>query len=406
MAGIGIRYLELARRLPPHGVEVVLLSPGPLRAASELGLDAVEVRPFEPGRIARTVEDCDGVVAQGHLANHLLLEAPEIPTAIDLYDPWLVENLHYHEALGLDPYRSDHATWVLQMSRGDFFLCSSREQRLFYLGFLAAVGRLNPERLDVDPELRELIAAVPFGVPDEPPPHRPLLGERVAGERRLLFGGLYDWYDPWPVLEALASMRDEPWKLYVIRNPNPDSTPQRLFREVEEWCRSRELWGRRVEALDWIPFERRYDLLRDVDALVATHRPGLETELSFRTRFLDALVAGCPVLTTDGGTLSRLLREWDAGWLVGPGDAQAVREALGELLAGGERVRARVARGLEGVRRFRWDEVLAPLVAFCRSPRIDPTKERFAHPLPTTAPPDAMGFRLRRRLRLLLRGAG
>ena len=58
------------------------------------------------------------VVAQGQLANDVVLECTELPTVVDLYDPWLVENLHYFETLGLDPYRNDHATWMLQMSRG------------------------------------------------------------------------------------------------------------------------------------------------------------------------------------------------------------------------------------------------------------------------------------------------
>ena len=81
-------------------------------------------------------------MAQGQLANDLVLEMPGLPVAIDLYDPWLIENFAYFETLGLDPYRNDHATWALQMSRGDFFLCSSEEQRTFYLGFLAALGRV------------------------------------------------------------------------------------------------------------------------------------------------------------------------------------------------------------------------------------------------------------------------
>ncbi len=307
MAGIGIRYLEFARRLPAAGVDVVLVSPAAPEETAEVGgLGGVEVRRFERGRLAAILGDCDAAVAQGQLANDLVLEMPGLPVAIDLYDPWLIENFAYHQTLGLDPYRNDHATWVLQMSRGDFFLCSSEEQRTFYLGFLAALGRVNPERMAGDPDLATLIAPVPFGVPDALPPHRPVLPPRAAGERRLLFGGLYDWYDPWTLLDALAAL-DRPWTLLLIRNPNPESTPQRLFAAVEARCRSLGWWGSRVQVHDWVPAERRYDLLRDVDLLVAPHRPSLETRLSLRTRFLDALAAGCPVVTSEGGAMSRLL---------------------------------------------------------------------------------------------------
>ncbi|HYN21010.1 MAG TPA: hypothetical protein VE078_08625, partial [Thermoanaerobaculia bacterium] len=134
MAGIGIRYFELARRLPEYGFEVLLVSPADPKETAELDLPNVEICRFERGRLAELLRGCDCAVAQGQLANDLLLEMPELPVAVDLYDPWLVENLSYAATLGLDPYRNDHATWVLQMSRGDFFLCSSEEQRGFYLG--------------------------------------------------------------------------------------------------------------------------------------------------------------------------------------------------------------------------------------------------------------------------------
>src|SRR3954468_13963628 len=267
MGGIGIRYLEFARRLPAQGIEVVLVSPAAPEETAGLGLGG-EARRFERGRLAEILKGCDAAVAQGQLANDLVLEMPGLPVAIDLYDPWLIENFAYFETLGLDPYRNDHATWGLQMARGDFFLCSSEEQRTFYLGFLAAVGRVNPERMAGDPDLATLIAPVPFGVPDELPPHHPVLPPRAPGERRLLFGGLYDWYDPWTLLDALQQLDRPGWTLLLIRNPNPESTPQRLFARVEARCRKLGWWGTRVQALDWVPAERRYDLLRDVDLLV------------------------------------------------------------------------------------------------------------------------------------------
>jgi hypothetical protein len=408
MAGIGIRYVELARRLPQAGIETVLVSPAGVEEMAAVA-GGVPVRRFERGRLAELLADCGAAVAQGQLGNDLLVELPRLPAAIDLYDPWLVENLAYAGTLGLDPYRNDHATWVLQLSRGDFFLCSSEEQRTFYLGFLAALGRVNPERVAGDPDLAGLIASVPFGVPEELPPYRPLLPPRRAGERRLLFGGLYDWYDPWTLLDALeapGSPAGAAWTLLFIRNPNPESTPQRLLAEVEARCRRRGWWGERVRALDWVPAERRYDLLREVDLLVAPHRPSLETRLSLRTRFLDALAAGCPVVTSEGGTMARLLAAHGAGWVVPPGYAAALARALAAALDGETAAAARREGARALLAEFRWERVLAPLVAFCRLPAADPTKERFAFRPPTVAPSDRLAGRLRRRLARGLRRAG
>jgi len=409
MAGIGIRYAELARRLPGFGIEVRLISPAmPEEMLAATALAPSQVARFERGRLKALCAGCTSVVAQGQLGNDALVELGSasglpgaLPVAIDLYDPWLIENFAYAESLGLDPYRNDHATWVLQMSRGDFFLCSSDEQRTFYLGFLAALGRVNPERLAGDPDLAGLIAPVPFGVPEELPPHAAYLPPRRPGEKRLLFGGLYDWYDPWTLLDALDALDRPDWTLLLIANPNLESTPQRLLGEVEARCRRRGTWGTRVQLLDWVPSERRYDLLRDVDVLVAPHRPTLETRLSLRTRFLDALAAGCAVITSEGGAMSRMLIEHHAGRVVPPGDAGALGVALAAAIdrIDEEGFRTGAARLLDG---FRWERALAPLVAFCREPRIDPTKERFARALPTTAPADSLAFRARRRIRRML----
>lgn len=396
MGGIGVRYLELARRLPALGFDVVLVSPGSPEQAAACGLDPARVRRCAGAGWTALLEDREAAVAQGQLANDVALARPDLPLAIDLYDPWLIENLHYAGELGLDPWRNDHATWVLQLARGDFFLCSSAEQRLYYLGFLTALGRVNPERLAGDPELAGLVGIVPFGLDPELPPARPLLEPRRAGERRLLFGGLYDWYDPWTALAALERLADPAVTLWLVRNPNPDGTPQRRFAEVEEHCRRRGLWQTRVRALDWVPAERRFDLLREVDALVATHAPGLETDLAMRTRFLDALAAGCPAVSSAGGAIARLLAGRGAGWVVPAGDAGALAGALGEVLAGGAAIAERVARGRELAREFAWERVLAPLAAFLARPAVDPSKERFAFRPPTVAPPDRLALRARR----------
>jgi glycosyltransferase involved in cell wall biosynthesis len=399
VAGVGLRYLEIARRLPPLGFEVLLVAPGEPESLSEvqsrLG-DGVAVARFERGRLAELLADRTAALGQGQLVNDLLLECPQLPSAVDLYDPWLIENLHYLPDLGLDPWRNDHATWLLQMARGDFFVCSCEEQRHFYLGFLLALGRLNPHLHHRDPKLCSLVDVAPFGAPevDRLPPHRPWLEPKVAGERRLLFGGLYDWYDPWPVLEALAASREPSWRLFFIRNPFSD-TPQGLLEEVEAW-RRRSPAGDRVELRDWVPYERRLDLLRDVDVMVATHRTSLETELSLRTRFLDALAVGCPVITSEGGAISRLLREHDAGWVVPEDDAPAVLASLRQVLSGGELVRQRTRRGIEAVRGLGWSAALRPLVEFLRHPRRDETKHDFVFSLATAAPRDGLPFRVKR----------
>lgn len=376
MAGIGIRYLEFARHLSAAGIEIVLSSPAEPEAIRQMVPEAVEVRRFPARGLRRRFADCRAAVAQGPLADQVLRKLPRLPVAIDLYDPWLVENLHYGDTLGLEPYRRDLASWTLQLSQGDVFLCSSPEQRLFYLGFLTALGRVDPPRMARDRGFENLVTVIPFGVPADLPPHVPYLPPAEPGRKRLLFGSLYDWYDPLPVLEAMRRVDRVEWEIIFLGSANPETTPQARMRDVEQWCRAQGpgWWGGRVRRLDWAPVERRFDLLRDVDLLVSTSPPGLEADLSLRARFLDALAAGCPVVTSDGGAVSRWIRRWGAGWVVPAGDAEALAGALVEALGNGEKRERRRQRGLEQIGAFHWQRVLEPLLTFCREPRRDDRK--------------------------------
>ena len=56
-----------------------------------------------------------------------------------------------------------------QVRAGDFFLCASERQRDYWLGYLNALGQVNPATHAADPTLRDLIDVVPFGIPARPP---------------------------------------------------------------------------------------------------------------------------------------------------------------------------------------------------------------------------------------------
>lgn len=397
MGGIGVRYLEMARHLSALGLDVRLVSPTEPEAAAEAGFPAERLRRYRPERRSEWLADRDVVVAQGQLGNDLVLDDPGLPLVFDLYDPWLVENLAYAGELGFEPYRNDHRSWVLQLGRGDLLLCASAEQRLFYLGFLAALGRLDPRRFEFDPTLSGLVAIVPFGcaVGDsvDPPSSPP------RAEQRLLFGGIYDWYDIETLVAALERVKAPRWRLTVVRTAHPASTPQRQFDRLEKASRQRGWWGDRVVAIDRVAAERRRELFAESDLLVAPHQASLESELSFRTRFLDALAADCPVVATRGGALSRMVESRAAGWVVPERDPAALAAAIDEALAGGPAVEARRRNGRALAAEFSWSRSLAPLVEFLQRPTLDPTRSELVALPETAAPLESGARRLWRRAR-------
>lgn len=376
MAGMGIRALELARSLRDGGFDVTLLVGNDAAEATSAAGD-VPVRRVPPGELGAAADKADAAVISGHAANWWFHQAPEVPVAVDLYDPFFIENLHYVPTLGEGTARHDFATFELAIARGDFFLCASHEQRLFYAGALYARGRIGAANFPSDPGLARLVGVVPFGVPAQPAAGDAAAGRRAAGLPPdgpvVFFGGIYDWYDPELLLEAWPGIarRHPKARLLFFENPNPESTPQRVYARTRERARSIDPDAHSIVFVPWQPYSSRADLYAAVDLVVSISSPGLETDLAFRTRLLDAAWGGAPSVTVGGGPIARALEAAGAAVRV-ERTASAVANAVDSLLGDAERrgIASRAARRFAS--EHSWSRVTAPLAAWCRDARVDP----------------------------------
>ncbi|MCJ7437557.1 MAG: glycosyltransferase family 2 protein, partial [Acidimicrobiia bacterium] len=171
MAGPAIRAWQLACALSrEHEVQLVTT----LDCA--LSHPDFSVRTVEDPELSAAVDWCDVVIFQGNLmAQHHALRTTNKIVVADIYDPFHLEVLEQARTLAPQERRfaSRSTKDVLneQLMRGDFFLCASDKQRDFWLGQLAAVGRVNPATYDENESLSSLITVVPFGVSDEAPRH-------------------------------------------------------------------------------------------------------------------------------------------------------------------------------------------------------------------------------------------
>ena len=372
-AGVGIRFLEIARVLREDGHAVTILAP-------DSGLS------FESIAAQSAVHDV--AVVQGHVANAFFQHASPIPTVVDLYDPFIIENLHYYAERGDEVFRHDHATLIDSLARGDYFLCASEAQRLFYLGLLLGVGRLNPMLFEEDPRLESLIGIAPFGVQ----PQRPEKPRDLAAPA-ILFGGIYDWYDPIAAIDAIAIVRQSfpDATLTFTTHPNPDITPQGKLAEAIAYVRAKNYDFVRFEP--WAPYEQRAEFFERFTLALLTFPRSIETDLSMRTRVYDYLWCGLPIVTSPAPGTDELLMRYDAGVVV---DDRRYADAIVSVLN-------KYASYPHGARQFvldhQGDRTLAPLRELVRNPRIEKTKDAFVS-RPALAPrPHSILDRLKRRLR-------
>lgn len=386
-AGIGVRFLEIARVLKADGHSITVLSPdGGAVPGAQSGT-------LEPESILRATESADAAIVQGHAANPLFAHGRTIPTVVDLYDPFIVENLHYYGERGSEVFTHDHATLIASLLRGDLFLCASEAQRMFYLGLLLAVGRVNPIAFEADPHLDRILRLAPFGV------QAPRARTAVPSSNAVLFGGIYDWYDPIVAIEAVALARQTvpDVTLTFTRHPNPDITPQGKAAEALDLVRRRG-YEEFVRFEPWVPYDRRGAFLDRFTLALLTFRQSIETDLSMRTRIYDYLWAGLPVVTSSAPGTDEILRRYDAGSVMAIDEPHAFANEIAAILRDSNR-RERMSRGTEQfVRDHQWPLVLAPLREFCLRPAFDPAKEPFAVRLQTPERPPSILDRLKRRI--------
>jgi GT2 family glycosyltransferase/glycosyltransferase involved in cell wall biosynthesis len=380
MAGPAIRAWEIASALAAeHDVRLASTR------GAEVSGDGFEVVHVPPRELRAATDWADVIVFQGFLldAAPWLRESSKILVA-DIYDPMHLEQLE--QARDLGPAGRDVAvretTRVLneQLRRADFLLCASDKQRDFWLGQLAGQGRINAAVYDEDASLDSLIAVVPFGIADEPPvQQRHGIKGTVPGigpdDKVLLWGGgIYNWFDPLTLIRAVDRLRatrpDVRLFFLGLRHPNPGVPDMRVAWETRQLADSLGLTGTHVFFNEgWVPYAERADYLLDADVGVSTHFQHVETAFSFRTRILDYLWAGLPVVATEGDTFGALVAEHGLGRAVPAEDVDALVDALDAMLyddAAAARAREAVAAFAPG---YVWSRVLAPLVEFCRMPR-------------------------------------
>ena len=380
MAGPAIRALEIAKVLSQQN-EVRLVS----TQQAELEHPDFEVSFADDDALREHANWSDAIVFQGHvLSSHSWLADERYVLVADIYDPMHLEVLEQSRYLSAEDreHVSLLTTEVLnaQIERADFLLCASEKQRDFWLGQMAALGRINPLSYDADNTLRSLLAVAPFGIGEEPPVqrHHGIKGtvDGIATTDKVIIwgGGIYNWFDPITLIEAvhrLAQRRPDLRLFFLgVSHPNPNVPEMEMSFRARELAIELDLLDRVVFFNEgWVPYEERADFLLDADLGVSTHFDHLETAFSFRTRMLDYLWAGLPIVSTDGDTFASIVRNEELGRVVPPEDTDALVIALEQCLYGdgeSDRLRANVHRYAE---RMRWSNVLQPLVAFCRAPK-------------------------------------
>lgn len=382
MAGPGIRYWEFARVLSRQFQVELIIPP-----FVQMDIHSSDLPPFlhvcsDEQDLRAHVQACDLWVTRGLvLTAYPSLAKLGKPLVLDMYSPFLLEGIQ--RSIGADElervsgFENDLAVLDKLLRSGDFFICADEKQRDYWLGMLSAAGRVNPYTCRQDPTLRQLIDLVPFGLPQTPPLHtRSVLKgvhPHISSDDKVILwgGGIWNWLDASTLIRAMPRIleRRQDVKLFFMGIKRPNASMAKM-QAVDEAIQLVHALGLQKYVLfnDWVPYHERGNYLLEADIGVSLHLDHIETRFSFRTRLLDYIWAGLPVLATRGDVLGQMLAERGLAHLVEPGDVEGVAKGVLGLLAMPS-LRSRLAPEFARVaEQFRWENVVRPLIRFCAAP--------------------------------------
>jgi glycosyltransferase involved in cell wall biosynthesis len=390
MAGLGIRCWELARALSERAS--VTLAHGGREESEREGVRTVAFRPHAPGALRPLIAAADTVIAhpQWPLVDRWLRRS-SARVVIDLYCPETLETLELLSGRGALERGQRTATTLDRLHAalrgGHNFVCASETQRDLWLGAMLALRLIDPDLYDRDPSLREVIELVPFGVPETPPQPSAHGGVRqaipaLAADREIILwnGGIWRWLDAETAIRAVAALAERRPNVSLVFMGGAPEHPAAAASTVA----ARGLAGE-LGLLDtvvhfhdgWVPYAERGAWLTDAACALSAHTEHLETRFAYRTRLLDCLWAGLPVVCTAGDDLSeRVVRE-QLGAVAPPGDVDALAVALELVLERGRDAYAPALRA--AVERQTWRHVAEPLARW------------ISQPTPAQRPGDASG---------------
>ena len=383
--GPAIRSWEFARVLSA-GQSVTILVPTPS------GDTPAQDTPTHPDFTIRAcTQDCTEdeldsllaahqvVIVQGpaiqkhpHLAQ--ILAAGQHYLVVDLYVPIALEQLEIDPTGKIGQWlRTEYAALISQQLRlGDFFLCASERQRDYWLGALATVGRINHDTYHGG-DLRNLIDVVPFGLLADPPQSdgQVLKGVRSGidpDDRVILWGGgLWEWLDPLTPIRAMERVKAHHPEARLVFFES-DGTQSAMLAEAKRLAAELDLLHRHVLFADWLPPHEWAACLLEADVGLSFHPATIETHFAFRTRLLDYIWAGLPVVAAKGDVLSDIVSAQGLGYVVEPGNVEALAEALIALLDESDARPRRREAFRQVAERFLWPRVTQPLRRYCRQP--------------------------------------
>ena len=385
MAGPAIRYWEFAQALSKHS-DVTLSTPN----VPDIQSETFTIKPRTMYSFLKEIPKADVIVTQ--LISHgmaWIAKRHGIRIILDAYDPIPLEVLEIFKFShsSVRNYKNQYIVnlFILSFQMADAFLCANIQQRDLWTGLLMGLKRITPNAYLADPKLRDLIDIVPFGLSESRPKHsgnglRKMFNLKETDKVILWGGGIWNWFDPLTLIKAVNQLALEGCPVHLvfmgIKHPNEAVGPMKMAADAVQLAKDLNIFNKYVFFnFGWTPYQQRQDFLLDADIGVSTHSEHLETRYAFRTRLLDYIWAGLPILATTGDSFSGMIESEKLGVVVPYEDTQSIVQAIKKMLMD-PILMQNMRDNLERIRsEFYWDTLVEPIERMTKELTSRPKKK-------------------------------
>ena len=356
-SGGGLRSWQIVQGLQAHGFDVVYSIPETTHLCRTyldvIPLDARK-RVWNSANQLQIIEaEKPDVIVLTKAAMKYWKEDLGIPLALDFHGPDIME---FQQMISQSMWRRTRAADKMKtIAEADFFTCAGKRQRYYFMAFMLMAG-VEVEDLEIH--------YMPVAMPSDLPPHH-----ADPSDKFIIFaGGFYPWLDPVPGLTDLAKCIGQNGYKLEIFGGSHETNPEEK-RRFEQF-KAEMLRNPRVTFHGTVPREELLSWYEKAALAFELMPPNPERELAFTTRTVEFLWAGIPVIYNDYAELSELIAQYQAGWLVPPGNFAELERVI-KLVTDDPNA---VSKASENARKLvrenlTYEKVITPLANFCRRPK-------------------------------------
>lgn len=276
----------------------------------------------------------------------------EIPVVIDLAVPLILEGVFKDWNVNEISIKKINA-----LQKGDFFICANERQRTYYLPWLMMAG------VDLKNSPIGNIDIVPISMPPAAP------RRQIVKEPLFIYSGVFwPWQNPDMALMTVLSGINKYKKGYlkIIGGKFPLDYESRVNYKIPL---NKAANNGRVIRQEAIPFNNLINEYCNASCAVDVMNKNIEREHASPVRTMIYLWCGLPVIIGDYMTISPLIEEYKAGWVVNPDNKKMISKVAESIIKNPEITEERSRGAVRLIKeRFNWEDTIEPLERFIRLP--------------------------------------